>query len=239
MISHTTSLWSQACNHPIRKIDLFFMKICHYIFALYVLYILFMIASVKSHLQEYFPRVRNGIDKILTRHENTEIFHDILDSESDREYVAKFLKMKQRQMKYGEIWQMVIGEYPDFENLYSGHSSGLDILSHKRKLIMELKNRYNSDNHSSRKANWDKLIQFQKLHPEYACVYGIVNDKTSEGSIKVVQYCDTEITYYSGKKLFEFIFGDDADTIVEFVKHTVREIDHKLQEPTVPWTNLP
>ena len=39
------------------------------------------------------------------------------------------LKEKQRQMKIGEIWQEVIGNYKDFINLGIGHETGLDILS--------------------------------------------------------------------------------------------------------------
>jgi hypothetical protein len=187
-----------------------------------------MIATTQSTtlsplMKEYLSKVRVGIQKILTRNERTELFHDILDSETDRKNAYQYLRIKQRQMKYGEIWQMVIGEYKDFTNLYVGHSSGLDVMSENRKIIMELKNRYNSDNQSSRKANHDKLVQFKSQNPEYQCVYGIINDKTPEGSIKVVKHCDVDITYYSGNKLFEFLFGDDYNIIIPFVVENVRE----------------
>ncbi|NBV25373.1 MAG: Eco47II family restriction endonuclease [Proteobacteria bacterium] len=64
-------------------------------------------------------------------------------------------------MKYGEIWQMVIGNYHKFIDLKTGHTSGLDILSTERKIVIELKNRYNTDNASSRKTNLDKLYKYK------------------------------------------------------------------------------
>jgi hypothetical protein len=191
--------------------------------------------TLRPHLKDYFPKVRAGIEKILTRHERTELFHDILDSETDLKNAYQYLRIKQRQMKYGEIWQVVIGEYPGYTNLYTGHPSGLDIMSEPRKIIMELKNRYNSDNQSSRKANLDKLVAFKVQNPEYQCVYGIINDKTAEGSVKVVRHCDTDITYYSGRRLFEYLFGEtDAPIIVDYVVKTVREFSvYEANHPPV------
>jgi hypothetical protein len=63
-------------------------------------------------------------------------------------------------MKIGEIWQEVLGSYKDYLNLKTGHSSGLDILSHTNKVAIELKNRTNTDNSSSKKSNLDKLAIF-------------------------------------------------------------------------------
>lgn len=87
-------------------------------------------------------------------------------------------------MKIGEIWQEVLGNYKDFINLKIGHESGLDIISHKNKFIIELKNRTNTDNYSSKKANLDKLARFKKNNPEYKCIYGNINHNTENKTIK-------------------------------------------------------
>ena len=64
-------------------------------------------------------------------------------------------------MKIGEIWEEAIGNYDGFIKLKIGNDTGLDIISKSRKIIIELKNRTNTDNHSSRKANMDKLVKFK------------------------------------------------------------------------------
>lgn len=56
------------------------------------------------------------------------------------------MKEKHKQMKIGEIWEEAIGNYDGFIKLK----------------IIELKNRTNTDNHSSRKSNMNKLVKFKK-----------------------------------------------------------------------------
>lgn len=87
--------------------------------------------------------------------------------------------MIKRQMRVGHLWQTIIGDYQDYENLSSKHYSGLDIRNRRKKVIIELKNRYNTENHSSRKQNYDKLAQYKKYHPNYTCIYAVVNEKKS------------------------------------------------------------
>jgi len=169
----------------------------------------------------YLQRIRSNIQKILQRPAKEEILYDILDNEIDKTYLLNSLKTKQKQMKYGEIWQNVIGEYDGFMDLRVGHPTGLDILSEQRKIAIELKNRYNTDNASSKKSNLDKLANFKKEHPDYECIYAVINDKNIEGCIKEIEHNNEKIKYYSGDKLFTFIFGEDKTKIIEYVKECV------------------
>jgi hypothetical protein len=175
------------------------------------------------NIEKYFENIKGEIKKILSRPVKEEVPFDILDSEQDTSNYLISLKMKQKQMKYGEIWQMVIGNYDKFTDLKIGHNTGLDIISVERKIIMELKNRYNSDNASSKKSNFDKLTNYKKMNPEYTCIYGIINDKTKEGQTKKIQHNELEIEYYSGEKLFTLIFGENKEKIIEFVKEIVKQ----------------
>ena len=86
-------------------------------------------------------------------------------------------------MKIGEIWQEVLGNYEGYTNLKSGHESGLDIISHNKKIAIELKNRTNTDNSSSKKSNFDKLANFKKKNPEYTCIYANINSDTKKKNI--------------------------------------------------------
>jgi len=109
--------------------------------------------------------------------------------------------------------------------LKKGHYTGLDIISHTKKFAIELKNRTNTDNSSSKKSNLDKLAKFKKDNPEYLCIYANINDdtekKTLQGSIKSIIHNGVEIKHYIGYEFLKFILGDNVAIIVEFVKNTI------------------
>lgn len=176
-------------------------------------------------LTEYFELLDNIIQTILLRHENDVLTYDILDTEKSKTHKLIALKEKQRQMKVGEIWQEVLGNYDGCINLKIGHETGLDILSHTRKFAIELKNRTNTDNYSSKKSNFDKLAKFKENNPEYLCIYANVNagteKKTLTGFIKNKLHEGVEIQHQVGYKFLTFILGDDTDVIIDFVKNTI------------------
>ena len=129
------------------------------------------------------------------------------------------------QMKIGNIWQDVLGTYKDFKNLGVGHETGLDIISIKRKIIIELKNRTNTDNSSSRKANLDKLAKFKKTNPDYTCIYGNINDNTEEKTVvgmdKIIIHDGVEIHHMVGMRLINLILGEYSAEIIQFVKDEI------------------
>lgn len=131
-------------------------------------------------LEEYFKKVELIIKKILSKPENYVLTYDVLDTKKSKKNKLISLKEKQRQMKIGEIWQVVIGNYKDFIDLGIGHETGLDILSNTRKIAIELKNRTNTDNASSKKSNLDKLSKFKKEHPDFTVIYANINEDTEE-----------------------------------------------------------
>lgn len=169
------------------------------------------------------------VDKIMTdifnaRKDDT-ITYDILDT-SRSEKSKKICKMERlRQMDIGRIWQKVIGNYKGYEDLGIGHISGLDVVSHSNKVIIELKNRTNTDNASAKKSNLNKLAEFKLKNPDYKCVYGTINDntfaKTEKGFIKKIKYKDVEILHYTGKPLLELIFQHNTDKIIDHMKFVI------------------
>ena len=174
---------------------------------------------------EYFEKMEIIIQNILLRPENDVLTYDILDTEKSKKNKLLSLKEKQRQMKVGEIWQEIIGNYDEFINLKIGHETGLDILSNTRKLAIELKNHTNTDNASSKKSNLDKLSKFKKENPEYTCIYANINadteKKTLQGSNKKITHNGVEIEYQVGCQFLTFIFGEKTEEIIEFVKNTI------------------
>jgi hypothetical protein len=176
-------------------------------------------------LSKYCELIDNSIHNILLRHENDVLTYDILDTEKSKTNKLLALKEKQRQMKVGEIWQEVLGNYNGCINLKIGHETGLDILSHTKKFAIELKNRTNTDNASSKKSNLDKLAKFKKHNPDYVCIYANINadteKKTLQGSIKKLLHDGVEIDHQIGYEFLKFILGNDTDLIVDFVKNTI------------------
>ena len=173
-------------------------------------------------LTKYFELLGTNIQNILSRPEKDILTYDILDTDISKKNKLIALKEKQRQMKIGEIWQETLGNYEGYTNLKIGHSTGLDILSNKYKIAIELKNRTNTDNASSKKSNFDKLANFKKNNPEYTCIYANINDinetKTLNGTIKKIIHNDIEILHYIGFEFIKFILKDNTDSIIQFIK---------------------
>lgn len=175
-------------------------------------------------LDNYLKFIEFEINKILSKKSLNITTYDIFDIDSEINKI-KYLKKKQFQMKIGEIIQMILGNYKDFINLKTNHSSGLDIISIKRKIIIELKNRTNTDNASSRKTNLQKLAKFKKQNPDYLCIYGCLNEntkrKTDIGKIESLIIDGVEIKKYTGYKLLNLIFLEDKEIIINFVKKII------------------
>jgi len=174
---------------------------------------------------KYFEKLDAYIKETFKRPVKNVPTYDILDTEKSKSTKREALKLKQYQMKIGEIWQETIGSYAGCINLKVGHETGLDILSHTRKFAVELKNRTNTDNASSRKTNNDKLAKFKTEHPEYTCIYAMINCDTEEETIqtknKKFYHGGVELEQYVGLEFLTFIFASDTNIIIEFLKNTI------------------
>lgn len=87
----------------------------------------------------YEKKITKLVNKILTDKNSGRIIDDILLSDYIEKYTYNIkisLALKQLQMKIGKIWQIIIGNYIDFEDLGVGHASGLDVRNKKEKLLL-------------------------------------------------------------------------------------------------------
>jgi hypothetical protein len=176
-------------------------------------------------LDKYYQLLDNSIRILLSQKEKEVLTYDILDTGKSTTNKLMILKEKQRQMKIGAIWEVVLGNYNGYDNLKIGHYTGLDILSHSKKVAIELKNRTNTDNYSSKKSNLDKLAKFKLANPDYVCIYANINaatkKKTLKGSVVKLLHNGVVIEHHIGYKFLKFILGDDTDMILEFVKNAI------------------
>ena len=177
-------------------------------------------------IDSYFKALGIKINIILARPQKQSLTYDILDIEQDKTKKLIVLEEKQKQMKIGDIWQEAIGSYKGFINLGTGHESGLDIKSENRKLIIELKNRTNTDNASSKKANRDKLAKFKKANPEFECIYANINADTETETMntetRIIEHNGEQIKEMVGMTFLRFIFGDNTERVIEFIKEKKR-----------------
>ena len=83
-----------------------------------------------------------------------------------------------------------MGNYGTFENLGFNSKSGLDIISHSRKIIIEIKN-----NLSSKKTNLDKLALFKMEYPDYMCILSTIlqNLKQKKALLKLLSITELKL----------------------------------------------
>lgn len=105
-------------------------------------------------IKEEIPKMMQDIWSRRIRTRSTkDILLDEVIPESEYQICHK---IKNLQMRIGEIWQGVIGCAEGWQNLRQGDPSGLDLINHERKIVIELKNELNTDNSSARKHNSQK-----------------------------------------------------------------------------------
>lgn len=172
-----------------------------------------------------YDKVKSLILHVLDRPAEEALTYDMLDTPTSQTHKRIVLQEKQRQMKVGEIWQEVLGLVPGFINLKQGHETGLDLMSPERKIIIELKNRTNTDNASSKKTNFDKLATFKQTHPEYTCIYANINASTQQKTMhtppKKLIHNGVEIEHHVGYEFLTLICGKETDTLIECMKQTM------------------
>jgi hypothetical protein len=173
----------------------------------------------KFNIDEYLVNINEKIQNLFEKSKyNEDILQDrLLDCyiKKNEDVVKQSKKLKQLQMNIGKIWQIAIGNYDKFIDLGEGHDTGLDVKSDELMIIMEIKNRYNTDNASAKKSNFNKLTKFKNDNPAYKCIYAVINDKTEIGKEDKIIYNECEIIYLSGNKLLDFIFGNNKDIIIK------------------------
>jgi len=135
-------------------------------------------------------------------------------------------KQRQKQMKEGELAQIVIGNWFGWKDLGTGHSSGLDCCKKDMSIIMEVKNKWNTCNSSSQKALFDKLSTYKKKNPQTRCVWAIVNPKPKCKKLhEKIIYDGVEIEKIQGIELFKLVFSvgniNYSSQIINVVKHYI------------------
>ncbi len=180
-------------------------------------------------LFSYMKNIMILINKLFQR-ENKEYVHEpTIFGDSSKENIKTLeiaFKQRQKQMKEGELSQIIIGNWFGWEDLGIGHSSGLDCRKKDMSIIMDVKNKWNTCNSGSQKALFDKLSKYKKENPQTRCVWGIVNPKPGCKKLYEKIYHDNvEIEKIQGMELFKLVFSigniNYSTQIINIVRHYI------------------
>ena len=81
-------------------------------------------------------------------------------------------------MRIGTAWELVFTDYG-----FTKQPSGIDLINHRRKIAVELKNGYRINSI----VRHEDLQEFKSSHPRCIVKLGFINDKTTEGNIALHQ----------------------------------------------------
>jgi hypothetical protein len=178
-----------------------------------------------SVLSKYFIKIYPMIKKLLKSCDKPfKYIPSPLDPNTPEflEQLKNSYKIRCRQMKQGEIMQIIIGNFPGWTDLGIGHKTGLDCIKEDNSCIMELKNRYNTVNSGGTKFLCDKLAEYKTHNPETRCIWGIVIPKNEKNLKTEFYHNGYRIEKLQGNELFKLVFTKDniyyGDKILAFTR---------------------
>jgi hypothetical protein len=135
-------------------------------------------------------------------------------------------EIKRIQMMEGEIAQQSIGLFYNWKNLKIGNKHGLDCMKNDNSIVIELKNKYNTMNHDSKKSVFDKLAEYKKQNNKTRCILGIINPRKNTKKLsKVIIHNNYEIEIIQGLDLFKLVFKiyevDYTNEILTLIKNSL------------------
>lgn len=155
-------------------------------------------------------------DTYVTRSEEDPLLSKIMEMEIQRrgwsvrlEEVKALDELKRSiTQNLGHFWQRLLGDAPGWRDLGKGHTSGCDLLHAEENIVIELKNKYNTMNASSKVQTIRKLeCMTAKGYTGY--IGFIITEQGTEGYERTIKGSDVRIL--GGSALFRAIYGYDTD----------------------------
>ena len=179
----------------------------------------------------YINCIRPIIKNMLTRKSKEYVYEPTIFGDNSKENIKQLeiaFKQRQKQMKEGELAQIIIGNWFGWEDLGIGHISGLDCRKKDNSIIIDVKNKWNTCNSGSQKALFDKLSYYKRENPSTRCIWAIVNPKPECKKLhEKIIYNGVEIEKIQGIELFKLVFNigniNYSPQIINIVKHYISE----------------
>jgi hypothetical protein len=118
------------------------------------------------------------------------------------------LKDKQINNKIGELHEFLLAKSKNYVKCNSVDKNiQVDIMKTDKSVFIELKNKYNTMNNSSKLQTIERLKDIKHKYPESLCLIGIINGKNNSSSKKKIS-SNPEIWKYTGEELFNLVFNE-------------------------------
>ncbi len=151
------------------------------------------------------------ISKPINSHRQTSDI--VLNSITDQLHEAAY-KLQVLRMRLGHAWEWVFTDYG-----FTKQPRGIDLINHRRKIAIELKNGYRI-NSIVRRVDLQRLQEFKTQHPRYTVILGFINDKTVEGKSRM----KNGIHVMSGRRFLQHVFMGEHDKIIRSLRRAVRAV---------------
>ena len=151
------------------------------------------------------------IKEPLNSHKQTNdvVLTGITDTLEEAAYRLQVLRMR-----VGNAWELVFTDYG-----FIKQPSGIDLINHRRKIAVELKNGYRI-NSIVRREDFRRLQEFKLQHPRYTVLLGFINDKQVEGKSRV----KNGVHIMSGRRFLQYIFKGDEGKIIRYLRRAVKSM---------------
>ena len=162
----------------------------------------FYIDNIIKIYEKDVDRTKTKIDEI--KKESDKICYG-LSEEEWIEFDNKRLKDKQINNKIGELHQYLLENVKGYcKSNVVDKSLKVDVMKIDKSVFIEVKNKYNTMNSSSRESTINKLKNIKKKYPNSLCIIGIINGKNYKKKI----FENPDVWEYSGEELFNLVFID-------------------------------
>ena len=162
----------------------------------------FYVDNIINLYEEKVDRNKTIIDEI--KKESDKICYGLTEEEWI-EFDNKRLKDKQINNKIGELHQYLLENVKDYCKANDVDKSlKVDVMKKDYSVFIEVKNKYNTMNSSSRESTVNKLKKVKNKYSDSLCLIGIVNGKNYKKKVSD----SPEVWEYSGEELFNLVFSN-------------------------------
>jgi len=134
------------------------------------------------------------------------------------------LKQKVLEMKMGDFHEELMGKFPEYETLPTGHSTGCDVQKKDGSVIIEVKNRDNTVKGSDGK----HIITLLKKHREAGKKAIFVQINCPKGKVNRFG-ASAEMDIWNGRQVYAFLSGredffDDLQKTIQYVFNNYKSL---------------
>lgn len=142
--------------------------------------------------------------------------------------------------RVGNFHQMLLGKVEGWEDLGTGHPLEIDLKKEDDSVFIELKNKFNTMNSSSKSKCWDKLEAVAEKYPESTVYWAYIISKNGDSGEKAWEYTRQGNSFFNerikviwGKNVYKLVTGD-----INSLKETWEAIPLAIRDVTCSETKF-